>query len=148
MLIYCYLLCLVIFSAYGQSASRNKTFTKAPIYSTRPEKASTAGRLQMLINSSGDADNNCSPLTCCKNEGCNCSQLLPNKILGCSENKKLSVIHCVCATFEEESIAVGQCLYSCNTPTDSDTQYHEIPTNKLCDDFNRNGTLCGECKDG
>ena len=149
--IYCYLLCLVTFSAYGQSASRNKTFTKVPIYSTGdnvPEKASTAGRLQVIINSSGDVDNNCSPLTCCKSKDCNCSQLLPNKILGCSENEKLSVIHCVCATFEEESIAVGQCLYSCNTLTDSETQYHEIQTNKLCDDYNRNGTLCGECKDG
>ena len=149
MAVSCYILYLVIFSVNGQSTSYN-TFSKA-INFKRDNEDSTSGRLQML----GDDDKDCSsPLTCCEDLGCNCNELLPNDVLGCSENANLSVLHCVCVTFEEESIAVGQCLYSCRTLNDSDTQYHEIPTNMIdknefiCGDFNRNGTLCGECKDG
>ena len=156
MAVSCYLLCLVIFLVNGESTSYNSTIEKerAQIYSTRDyasEKASTAG------DSSGDKDNNCSsPLTCCEDIGCNCNELLPNDVLGCSENTNLSVLYCDCVTFEGESMAVGQCLYSCRGNTDSDipTQYHEIPTSMdekkefICGDFNRNGTLCGECKDG
>ena len=158
MAISCYLLYLVIYSANGQSISYNGTFTEtnASIYSTRDyivsEKASTAGR---LLNFNGQEDSNCSsPLTCCKNKLCYCSELLPNNILGCSENGNLSVLGGICATFEGESIVVGQCLYSHKSLTDSNilTQYHEINMVKknefICGDFNRIGTLCGECKDG
>ena len=159
MAISCYLLCLVIFSVDGESTNNNMlSKASAPIYSTRnniPEKGSTAGRPQVLIDPSRDDNSNCSsPLTCCEDIGCNCNELLPHDVLACSENANLSVLYCVCVTFEEESIDVGQCLYSCRANTNSDTQYHEIPTNMIdknefiCGDFNRNGTLCGECKDG
>ena len=150
---------MVIFSVNGESISNtsNIMFLKATRDNVSEKlKASTAGRLQVLIDPSRDENNCSSPLTCCEDIGCHCNELLPHDVLGCSENANLSVLYCVCVTFEGESIAVGQCLYSCTSLTDSDilTHYHEIPVNMvkknefICGAFNRTGTLCGECKDG
>ena len=54
---------------------------------------------------------------------------------------------------EESLTEVGNCIYNCENIT-SDVLYHVLPKNvsKLnevrCGEFNRNGTLCGKCKDG
>ena len=82
-----------------------------------------------------------------------------NNIIHCSEKRNLSVLDCFCVTYnEEESLTeVGNCIYNCENIQKSDLSdvlYHVLPKNvsklneAMCGKFNRNGTLCGKCRDG
>ena len=83
----------------------------------------------------------------------NCSKI-PNGILKCSDNRSMSVERGNCVTYSksEDAIEVGKCIYTI-AKTRKRPLYKEIPItengidNSTCEEFNRNRTLCGKCKE-
>ena len=83
---------------------------------------------------------------------CECGSTLGNKVKCNNETKEVDILDCYCMTYSEEnhSQVVGQCLYGCS----HESQYHSLPSNisqlneKVCGWLNREGQLCGRCKDG
>ena len=91
----------------------------------------------------------------CVNENCRCTKkFLKHDVIHCNDKGNLTVLDCFCVTYnKEESLTeVGNCIYNCENIT-SDVLYHVLPKNVsklnevMCGKFNRNGTLCGKCKD-
>ena len=89
----------------------------------------------------------------CVNENCRCTKkFTTHDILHCSEKRNLSVLSSFCVTYnEDEDITeVGNCIYN----SDISDLYYVLPKSAsklneaMCGKFNRNGTLCGKCKDG
>ena len=68
------------------------------------------------------------------------------------ETLQTQLLECNCMTVtpDNSSLAVGACLYTCNAING----YFPLPCNTshlnhyMCSDLNRNGQLCGECKEG
>ena len=89
----------------------------------------------------------------CDNGTCKCGDI-PHSILRCDDNwpGTVSVLDCYCLTYnkEKDTNEIGQCIFNCA----SDTLYQEVPMNVsqlklnyfMCEE-NREGTLCGKCKD-
>ena len=97
----------------------------------------------------------------CVNENCTSfKKSLSNDVVHCSPAGNLSVLDCYCLTYNtEQGLAeTGNCIYNLyrhNGGDLSDPVYHILPKNAskmneiMCGNiFNRNGTLCGKCKDG
>ncbi len=86
--------------------------------------------------------NSCPPWMYCDNGTCKCGDI-PPRILRCSDNwpGKVSVLDCYCLTYEEEHTnELGHCIFNCaRKDNDTDLIYNE--------GFNREGTLCGKCKE-
>ena len=92
----------------------------------------------------------------CINESCKCGRIA-NDLMDCTSDGHVSVLDCNCITYDEHSkVEVGKCIYNCMNHKEEliDTVYHEVPNNVsglnelVCSKFNRQGTLCGECKNG
>ena len=95
----------------------------------------------------------------CVNENCRCTKkFLKHDVIHCSDKGNLTVLDSFCVTYDkEESLTeVGNCIYNCGNIMKSDLSdilYHVLPKNVsklnevMCGKFNRNGTLCGKCKD-
>ena len=89
---------------------------------------------------------------------CYCGNTLYD-VMKCTPNKLTSVLTCHCATYDQFNglTEVGSCIYHCQSilnRTGYGVIYHALPNNvselndNVCEPFNRNGTLCGKCKDG
>ena len=93
-------------------------------------------------------------------DNCKCiKKSLPPDVVHCSPTGKLSILDCYCVTFntEKDLVEIGKCIYNCNHHKKEliDYIYRNLPKNVskmnevMCgNQFNRNGTLCGMCKDG
>ncbi len=102
-------------------------------------------------------ESSCPPWMYCDNGTCRCGDI-PNSIIRCDDNwpGKVSVLDCYCLTYNEAN-EVGHCLFNCvkrvRNSTTIDRIYHILPDNIsklndfMCEGFNREGTLCGKCKD-
>ena len=83
---------------------------------------------------------------------CECGNTLGNKVRCNNATKEVEILDCYCMTYSEEnrSPVFGQCLYGCSHKS----SYHPLPSNisqlneKVCGWLNREGQLCGRCKDG
>ena len=97
----------------------------------------------------------------CVNENCtSIKKLLPHDVVHCSPAGNLSVLDCYCVTYNtgHSLVEIGNCIYNCEKHEKSDLSdivHHNLPRNAselnelTCGNiFNRNGTLCGKCKDG
>ena len=94
----------------------------------------------------------------CINENCtSIKKSLPHDVVHCSPAGNLSVLDCYCVTYnaEQDLVETGNCINNCNKHNEGDLVYNILPTNAskmnevMCGNiFNRNGTLCGKCKDG
>ena len=78
---------------------------------------------------------------------CEVCDQVPYDILKCS--KSISVLSCNCVTYDgtEQLIQVGRCRFNFNTAE----IYTTLPASGrklICEEFNREGTLCGNCIDG
>ena len=96
----------------------------------------------------------CGPWFHCQSGRCQPGPPLPSGVLS-FDNK--SVLNCYCVTYNklEDSVEIGKCIFNC-MKADSlfhDGIYSKLPSNSsdlnkmFCDRFNRQGTLCGQCKD-
>jgi hypothetical protein len=80
-----------------------------------------------------------------------CDDVLPFRMFLCGKNNSLAVSLGVCATAENGTLEVGQCLYNYGQGS-----YIDVPKNMsllnsfMCNtsDLHRTGTLCGKCQDG
>ena len=83
---------------------------------------------------------------------CQCA----SEVLHCnSSTQEAAILDCYCMTASESNnVEVGKCIFNCeHRHSRIDTVYTELKdnisavTSQFCDDFNRQGRLCGECKD-
>ena len=96
----------------------------------------------------------CGPWFHCQSGRCQPGPPLPSGVLS-FDNK--SVLDCYCVTYNklQDSVEIGKCILSCMRAGSQyqDDIYNELPNNvsglneMFCDRFNRQGTLCGQCKD-
>ena len=89
------------------------------------------------------------------NSTCECGSSLGQKIECNSTTRQVKLLHCFCMTHNEEddSEVVGGCIYSCVPGVYGSGVYYSLPPNRshlnegVCGHYNRDGQLCGECKD-
>ena len=82
--------------------------------------------------------------------GCSCHSLYPNVLCG-SDYPLLHLGNCMTYNNETKVTAVGPCPYIAhyNTTFVDQVLYIQLPRNmSMCGPLNREGTLCGNCKDG
>ena len=96
--------------------------------------------------------------TCDSHNKCQCGHRHDGKI-SCDDKRLIAaVLDCSCVTYDETSGStfVGSCFYNCgNLKNKKDFVYHRLPLKpeqlidkSLCTRFNREGLLCGHCKEG
>ena len=100
-----------------------------------------------------DQEDSCPPGLFCKEGQCECG-VYPNYIVSCNGTTS-SVLHCKCATFNEEKkvVLAGACLYGCRGQSNKNINnvYHPLPrtgkalNDAICMPLKRTGTLCGRC---
>ena len=81
---------------------------------------------------------------------CECGNDLKGVVKCNNETRKVKILQCYCMTYSSDdntSLVVGECLYSCQLTSHSDDAYYPLPSN-VCPLFQRDGQLCGKCKDG
>ena len=101
-----------------------------------------------------------SPWSCCSNKvctkQCNNGKIL-HDVLKCGQRGNLTVLNCNCVTYnsKENLTEVGLCIYNCRNGRKYKSLYITLSPNKtdlndfMCgNEFNRAGTLCGQCKKG
>ena len=88
------------------------------------------------------------------NGTCRCGDNIHDTVR-CNDSTKEAFIHsCYCMTYNESTgPVVGACFYNCLHPTQTHTLYDSVPShimelnNYMCEHFNREGQLCGKCKE-
>ena len=90
------------------------------------------------------------------NATCVCGSSL-NGVVRCNSTTRQAYLYqCYCMSYgEEQSLVIGKCLYSCYHPTELSSPYYQLPSDISellnptdCSKYNREGQLCGKCKDG
>lgn len=72
-------------------------------------------------------------------------------IIKCDDNMLVSILDCYCATFDgiAHEMVAGSCYFNCenNKNVFHDVLYHNISNiiDDVCQNFNREGMLCGSC---
>ncbi len=83
---------------------------------------------------------------------CECGSTVGSKVRCDNATKEVDILDCYCMTYSEDdhSTVLGQCVYGCSHKS----SYHSLPSNisqlneEVCGWLNRDGQLCGRCKDG
>ncbi len=94
----------------------------------------------------------CKASECSTNQTFDCLDI-PNSVVLCDFYGRVkSLLACNCANYYGVSgdILIGRCIYTCQSKVLQylDLPAHEVEWNvKLCDQFQRKGPLCGQCKD-
>ena len=94
----------------------------------------------------------------CASDGyCRCGES-PHDIIQCEGDNSLKILASFCATYEyrTNTTLLGSCLYNCKRQEIHylDSLYGTYPSNAseltkvFCEKYNRQGSLCGSCKDG
>ena len=101
-----------------------------------------------------DDTNASCPAWSVKHEGsskCECGNDLHGKVTCCQNLEKLLIFQCFCVIYVSttDSVIAGRCMYTCPyglfyVVTSNQTEL----TAAVCDDLNRQGPLCSQCKDG
>lgn len=101
----------------------------------------------------------CAPWHYCVKEECKFGHVKRgNHSLSCCSEGSLLVRQCYCLTYNtrKELMEVGQRVFSCNYQDPNSylgSPYRTVPNDisalngLVCDEFNRQGTLCGQCKE-
>ena len=116
---------------------------------------------ESLRNNSCSRRKTCPPWFICTTTGsCKCEPTSVHGGIKCSEKSMRSaVLNCHCVTYDKEDTLTfaGLCFYNCERPILNkafDNVYHGLPENisdlnkYMCNRFNRDGVLCGECTKG
>ena len=108
---------------------------------------------QMAAEAVPTCSPSCGPWFHCQSGRCQPGPPLPSGVLS-FDNK--SVLDCYCVTYNklQHSVEIGKCIYnSMKNNIRDNIIYSKLPSNvsdlnkMFCDRFNRQGTLCGQCKD-
>ena len=90
---------------------------------------------------------------CNSSNTCQCGDDHDQTIVCDEEALSSAVLDCYCVTYDKHrrSTYLGLCFYNCNN-RDTRAVHEELPANpemlSVCEDFNRAGVLCGDCKEG
>ena len=112
----------------------------------------TVGNGEALSMCSGNHSTLCPPWFHCQSGRCRAGPSLPSGVLG-ADNR--TVLDCYCVTYNklQDTVEVGKCTLNCMSWSDlRDGIYSRLPgnvsglNNMFCEKFNRQGTLCGQCK--
>ena len=98
-----------------------------------------------------------SSLIFCLDESCKYGKIYGDP-LKCTDDGHVSVLDCYCITYADHNkVEVGMCIFNCMNHENKsiiDKVYHKVSNNVsmltelACSQFNRQGTLCGQCKNG
>ena len=85
------------------------------------------------------------------NGTCRCGNDIHDAVKCNNSTKETSILDCYCMTYNKSTgPVVGSCIYKCIL---NDDLYHLVPSDitklnsKMCGYFNREGQLCGKCKE-
>ena len=86
---------------------------------------------------------------------CQCGSDLGGIVNCDNANKKVYFQYCYCMTYDDHlGTIAGACMINCFMKNQSQREYYELPSNLselnqvMCEDlWNRDGRLCGKCKD-
>ena len=105
-----------------------------------------------------ETDDNCPtwflPVTDDKeNDTCECGNNLDSIVICGTETQQVYLHRCYCMSNNQDSsgLVVGNCYYSCDQPTMRKSPYFSLPSNAsklentLCQEYHREGQLCGRC---
>ena len=92
------------------------------------------------------------------NGTCRCGDNVHDAVRCNDSTKEESILDCYCTTYNKSiGPVVGACFYNCENPTVNpllkDEVYHLLPSDvtelndNMCGYFNREGQLCGKCKE-
>ena len=92
------------------------------------------------------------------NGTCRCGNDIHDTVRCDNSTRETSILDCYCMTYDNfTGPVVGTCFYNCENPTVNplltDELYHLLPpdvtelNNFMCGYFNREGQLCGKCKE-
>ena len=90
---------------------------------------------------------------CNSTNACQCGNDYDQTIVCNDEDISSAVLDCYCVTYDQDSRStyLGLCFYNCNG-RHTRAVHEELPANpemlSVCEEFNRAGVLCGDCKDG
>ena len=118
------------------------------------EQKSSVTRMDPTIPRKPDSGNVSCPAWSVKHEGssrCECGSGLHGKITCCQNMEKLLIFRCFCVTYDSitDRVIAGGCMYTCIREL-----FYVVTSNRteltaaVCDDLNRQGPLCSQCKDG
>ena len=97
------------------------------------------------LTCSGMYKDSCPPGLLCKDGLCECPNQYPHMVT--CDNVSLSIIPDYCATFDNETVVIGHCIYNSNPIVIKKYRtVNDIVSMKgMCNVYNRTGTLCGRC---
>jgi hypothetical protein len=144
---------------FGSERADNHSHVPAQDRPSTPELPAVTGKSAALVGDPGATT--CPPwfLPQNKSEGnatCVCGSSL-NGVVRCNSTTQQAYLHqCYCMSYgEDRSLVVGKCLYSCYHRTELSSPYYQLPSNISellnhvdCRKYNREGQLCGKCKEG
>ena len=87
------------------------------------------------------------------NGTCICGDDIDGAVRCNNSTKEAAILSCYCMTYNESTgPVVGICFYNCVHNVLKDDLYHLLPSdvvelNNMCGYFNREGQLCGKCKE-
>ena len=87
------------------------------------------------------------------NATCICGDDIDGAVRCSNSTKEAAILSCYCMTYNESTgPVVGICFYNCVHNVLKDDLYHLLPSNvvelnNMCGYFNREGQLCGKCKE-
>ena len=85
------------------------------------------------------------------NNTCKCGNELDGIVI--CNNEEVYLHRCYCMSYNQDmsALVVGNCYYSCDQPTVRKSPYFSLPSNAsklestLCQEYHREGQLCGRC---
>ena len=143
-------------SQHGQTLEQTNSTVYSGAFQTDYSSPNTG--LQQMAAKDTEAvptcSSSCGPWFHCQSGRCQPGPPLPSGVLS-FDNK--SVLDCYCVTYNkfEDSVEIGKCIFNCMRAGSQyqDSIYSNLPSNvsdlnkMFCEKFNRQGTLCGQCKD-
>ena len=89
------------------------------------------------------------------NGTCKCRDDIDNTVRCNDTTKETAILHCYCMTYNKSAgSVVGACVYNCVNNVLEGNLYRSLPSNVtqlknyMCGHLNREGQLCGKCKEG
>ena len=105
--------------------------------------------------SNGTGWGSCPMWSTCQNSSCMCSKIVWSEHVLCARSHT-EITPCTCLTYDHNTsqFSLGTSMYCCAKKGQAPLNYVRLPNNisnvtvTMCQELNRNGTLCGSCANG